>query len=146
MHHLTFCCLFLSLVRRMWKSTFVPETIFRRSIRLRQTGTTCWKIQTYSDELNWARRRIFHELKSQTLVRLMKSSTFGQGLRYYGGPKRKRKQSLCKSCLFSVGFRGIFFILINLFISLCDKAVLLYPVKMYFAVCSGGRAMLEVKF
>ena len=39
-----------------------------------------------------------------------------------------------------------FFILINLFISLCDKAVLLYPVKMYFAVCSGGRAMLEVKF
>ena len=39
-----------------------------------------------------------------------------------------------------------FFILIYLFISLCDKAVLLYPVKMYFAVCSGGRAMLEVTF
>lgn len=42
--------------------------------------------------------------------------------------------------------RHFFFILINLFISLCDKAVLLYPVKMYFAVCSGGRAMLEVTF
>ena len=42
--------------------------------------------------------------------------------------------------------QGHFFILINLFIYVCDKAVLLYPVKMYFAVCSGGRAMLEVKF
>ena len=31
------------------KSTFVPETIFGRSIRLKQTG---WTIQTHSDELN----------------------------------------------------------------------------------------------
>ena len=38
------------------------ETIFRRSIRLKQTGRTCWTIQSHSDELNWARRRTFHEL------------------------------------------------------------------------------------
>ena len=30
------------------KSTFVPETIFGRSIRLKQTG---WTIQTHSDYL-----------------------------------------------------------------------------------------------
>ena len=32
---------FTSLVRRIWRSTFVPETIFRRSIRLKQTDRTC---------------------------------------------------------------------------------------------------------
>ena len=47
----------VNLVRRMWRSTFVPETIFRRSVCLKQTDKTCWTIQTYSDELNWARRR-----------------------------------------------------------------------------------------
>ena len=36
-----------------------------------------WTIQTHSDELNWARRQTFHELNSLSLVRLMKSSTFG---------------------------------------------------------------------
>ena len=36
-----------------------------------------------SDELNWASSRTFHELHSQSLVRLMKSSTFGLGLRPY---------------------------------------------------------------
>ena len=46
----------------MWRSTFVPETIFGRPIRLKQTDRTCWTIQTHSDELNWARRRTFHEL------------------------------------------------------------------------------------
>ena len=64
----------------MWKSTFVQETIFRRSIHLEQTDRTCWTIQTHSDELNWARRRTFHEVNSISLVRLMKISTFGLGL------------------------------------------------------------------
>ena len=54
----------------MRRSTIVSETIFRRSIRLKQTAAW-WTIQTRSDELNWARCRIFHELNS-----LMKSSTF----------------------------------------------------------------------
>ena len=39
-------------------------------------------IQTPLDELNWVRRQTFHELNSLSLVLLMKSSTFGQGLRY----------------------------------------------------------------
>ena len=77
---LSYTCLIRSLDRRMWKSTFVPETIFRRFIRLEQTDRTCWKIQTHSDELNWARRRTFHEVNSISLVRLMKISTFGLGL------------------------------------------------------------------
>ena len=52
--------------------TFVSE-IFRWSWK---------KIETHSDELNWARRRNFHELNSLSLVRLMKwSTTFGLGLR-----------------------------------------------------------------
>ena len=42
---------------RMWRLTFVPETIVRRSIRLEGTDRTSWTIQTHSDELNWARRR-----------------------------------------------------------------------------------------
>ena len=41
----------------MWKSTFVPEIIFRRSIRLKQNDRTCWTILSQSDEVNWARRR-----------------------------------------------------------------------------------------
>ena len=77
---LWYTCLIISFDRRMWKSTFVPETIFRRSIRLEQTDRTCWTIQTHSDELNWARRRTFHEVNSISLVRLMKMSTFGLGL------------------------------------------------------------------
>ena len=77
---LWYTCLIISLDRHMWKSTFVPETIFRRSIRLEQTDRTCWTIQTHSDELNWARRRTFHEVNSISLVRLMKISTFGLGL------------------------------------------------------------------
>ena len=55
-----------SWVRRMWRSTFVPETIFRRFIRLKQTERTRWTIQTHSDELNWARR---HERNSLSLTR-----------------------------------------------------------------------------
>ena len=54
----------ISLVRRMWRLTFVSETIFTRSIRLKQTDRTCWTIQTHADKLNWARRRTFHELNS----------------------------------------------------------------------------------
>ena len=64
----------------MWKSTFVPATIFRRSIRLKQTDRTYWTIQTHSDELNRDRRRNFHELNSLSLIRLIKGSTFGIGL------------------------------------------------------------------
>ena len=64
----------------MWRSTFIPETIFRRFIRLKQTETTCWTIPTHSYELNWAKRRTFHDLNSLSLVRLMKRLTFGQGL------------------------------------------------------------------
>ena len=41
---------------------FVPETIFRRSVCLKQTDRRCWTIQTHLDELNWARRRTLHEL------------------------------------------------------------------------------------
>ena len=58
-----FLILQLIVHRRMWRSTFVWETILRRSIRLKQTDRTCWTIQTHSDELSWARRRTFHELK-----------------------------------------------------------------------------------
>ena len=65
----------------MWRSTFVPETIFRRSIRLKKTDRTCRTIQTHSDELNRARRRNFRELNSLSLARLTKSSTFGVGLK-----------------------------------------------------------------
>ena len=42
---------FISLVRRMRRSTIVSETIFRRSIRLKQTAAW-WTTQTHSDELN----------------------------------------------------------------------------------------------
>ena len=55
MHYTNFS--FISLVRRIWRSTFGLETIFRRSIRLKQTDRTCWTIQTHSDELNWGRRQ-----------------------------------------------------------------------------------------
>ena len=79
----------------MWRSTFVPGMIFRRSIRLKQTDRTCWTIQTHSDELNWASSRTFHELHSQSLVRLMKSSTFGLGLR----PYNLSNQSLLKKTI-----------------------------------------------
>ena len=64
----------------MWRSTFVPETIFRRSLRLKQTDRRFWTIQTHSDELNWARSRTFHELNWLSLVLLMKSSSFGLGV------------------------------------------------------------------
>ena len=70
----------LSFVHHMWRSTFVREMIFTRSIRLKQTDRTCWMIQTHSEELNWAGSRNFHELNSPSLVRLTKSSTFGPGL------------------------------------------------------------------
>ena len=35
------------------KYTVKIRSIFRRSIRLKQTDRTCWRIQTHSDELNW---------------------------------------------------------------------------------------------
>ena len=47
--------------------TFVPEKIYRRSIRLISTRIerVGLSIQTHLDELNWARRRTFHELNPQ---------------------------------------------------------------------------------
>ena len=42
-----------------------------------QTDRKCWTIQTHSDELNWAKRRTCHERNSLSLVRIMKSLTFG---------------------------------------------------------------------
>ena len=66
-----------TLARCVWRSTDLPETIFTRSMRLKQTDRTCWTIQIHSDKLNWARRPTFHELDSLSLIRLMKSSTFG---------------------------------------------------------------------
>jgi len=64
----------------VWRSADLPETIFTRSFRLKQTDTTCWTIQIHSDKLNWARRRTFHELNSLSLFRLSKSLKFGLGL------------------------------------------------------------------
>ena len=65
----------------MFKSTFAPETIFRRSIRLKWRDRTCWTIQTHSDKLTWVRRKTFLELNSLSLVRFLKSSMFGLALR-----------------------------------------------------------------
>ena len=89
--------IFISLVCRIWRSTFLTETMFRCSIRPKQlrpsqhppththththtqTDRTGWK--THSDELNKARRRTFDEANSLSLVRFLKSSTCGLGLR-----------------------------------------------------------------
>ena len=73
--------IFISLVCRIWRSTFLTETIFRCSIRPKQTDRTSWTIQTHSDELKRARCRTFHEVNSLSLVRFLKSSTCGLGLR-----------------------------------------------------------------
>ena len=73
--------MFISLVCRIWRSTFLTEMIFRCSIRPRQKDRTSWTIQTHSDELNRARGRTFHEVNSLSLVRFLKSSTCGLGLR-----------------------------------------------------------------
>ena len=78
--------IYYSLVRRMWRSKFVPETIFRRCIRLKRMPRTCWTIQTHSYGLNWARRPTFQELNSLSLVRLLKSSTLGPGLTRFHQP------------------------------------------------------------
>ena len=50
---------FISLVRRIWRSTLVPETISRRCI---QTFRTCWTTQFHLGELNWSRRQLFMTL------------------------------------------------------------------------------------
>ena len=77
--------IFISLVCRIWRSTFLTETIFRCSIRPKQTpqqtDRTSWTIQTHSDELNRARRRTFDEVNSLSLVRFLKRSRYGLGLR-----------------------------------------------------------------
>ena len=52
-----------TIIRRfISRSKVFPETIFKRSFRLKQTHRTCWTI--HSDEHNLARRRTFHELNS----------------------------------------------------------------------------------
>ena len=61
---------FITLVRRVWGSTFVLEMIFRRSICLKLTDRMWWTIRTHSEELNWARRQTFYKLNSR-------SSSFG---------------------------------------------------------------------
>ena len=50
---------FISLVRRIWRSTLVPETISRRCI---QTFRTCWTTQFHLGELNWSRHQLFMTL------------------------------------------------------------------------------------
>ena len=50
---------FISLVRRIWRSTLVPETISRRCI---QTFRTCWTTRFHLGELNWSRRQLFMTL------------------------------------------------------------------------------------
>ena len=44
---------------------FVQESIFKRSIRRKQTNRTCWTIETYSDELNCADVELFMNLTQQ---------------------------------------------------------------------------------
>ena len=75
----------------MWRSV-CPGENFRRSIRLEQSDRRCWTIQTHSKELNWASRRTFHEINSLRLVRLMKSSTFGLGLKVPAYVQRTEKK------------------------------------------------------
>ena len=58
-----------------------------------------WTTQTHSDELNWARRQTFHELNSLSLVRLMKSSTFGLdpvNTHIENANHRKKIQGMCR--------------------------------------------------
>ena len=62
---------FISLVCRVWRSTFVRETIFRCSIRLKLPDRTCWTILTHSDEPSRARRRTFHGLNSPKFISLL---------------------------------------------------------------------------
>ena len=61
---------FISLVCRVWRSTFVLETIFRCSIRLKLPDRTCWTL-THSDEPSRARRRTFHGLNSPKFISLL---------------------------------------------------------------------------
>ena len=89
---------FIGLVRRMWRSTFVPETISRRSIRLEQTDRTCWKTQLLQTNLTGPGRLFFHESNSLSLVRLIKSSAFGIGLTRY------RVTVFSNTCLILSGF------------------------------------------
>ena len=67
----------------MSRPTFVPETIFRRSLRLKQTDRTCWtSIQTHS-ATNLIRPDVELSMNfSRSVVRLMKSSTFCPGLAF----------------------------------------------------------------
>ena len=62
-----------------------------------QTDRTCWTIQTHSDELNWARRRSFHELNLLSLLRLMKSLMFGPGLSLFMMSTPLRPITVCVS-------------------------------------------------
>ena len=73
---------FPEIVRRMWSSTFVPETIFRRSFSLNQTDRKCWTIGSHSDERTRLSKtsNFSWTYNSLSLVGLMKSLTFGLGL------------------------------------------------------------------
>ena len=61
----------------MWTSTFVTETIFKRSIRLKQTDRTCWTIQTHSEELNV---ELFMNITHYVRFILWKVQRLGQAL------------------------------------------------------------------
>ena len=60
-------------------------------------------IQTHSEEVNLGRRRTFHEGNSLNLARLMKSSTFGLGLRLL---KKDPNETLYK--IFLASFNSFF--------------------------------------
>ncbi len=58
----------------MKRSTFVPQSIFARYIRPKQTNRTCWSIFIRSDEFNWVKHEliVYHERNSlSSLVRFM---------------------------------------------------------------------------
>ena len=57
--------------KEKWNSRTFLDCANPGSIHLHQTDGKSL------DDLNWARRQTFHELNSLSLVRLMKSSTFG---------------------------------------------------------------------
>ena len=65
---LPFKFLIYQLICRMWRSMFVTETIFRRSVSVWSRHIKrFWTIWSHSRKLKWARRRTFHQLHSLSL-------------------------------------------------------------------------------
>ena len=65
----------------VFPKAYMKSPLFTGDVFQCNVERTCWMIQTHSDEVNLGRRRTFHELNSLSLARLMKSSTFGLGVR-----------------------------------------------------------------